>query len=74
MSHFSNFCIGDEVIVSHTVTGHEFSARLIEVYPEGSDKFGLAVVIDQDGDAWDVEEVEIWLADTDDEHGNCDDD
>lgn len=33
MSHFSNFCIGDEVIVSHTVTGHEFSARLIEVYP-----------------------------------------
>ncbi len=68
MSHFSNFCIGDEVIVSHTVTGHEFSARLIEVYPEGSDKFGLAVVIDQDGDAWDVEPEDIWLADTDDEH------
>ncbi len=29
------------------------------------DKFGLAVVIDQDGDAWDVEPEDIWLDDTD---------
>lgn len=25
-------------------------------------------MIDQDGDAWDVEPEDIWLADTDDEH------
>lgn len=70
----SNFHINDNVIVSHAVTGHEFTATVEHIYSEDSPKFGLIRVVDQDGDAWDVEEVEIWLADTDDEHGNCDDD
>lgn len=65
MSHFSNFLLGDPVVVSDVVTGHEFLATFTSVYPEGSDKFGLAVVIDQDGDAWDVEPEDIWLDDTD---------
>lgn len=68
MSHFSNFLLGDPVVVSDAVAGHEFLATFASVYPEGSDKFGLAVVIDQDGDAFDVEPEDIWLDDTDDEH------
>ena len=68
MNDFSNFLLGDPVVVSDLVTGHEFLATFTSVYPEGSDKFGLAVVIDQDGDAWDVEPDDIWLDDTDDEH------
>ena len=68
MNDFSNFLLGDPVIVSDLVAGHEFLATFTSVYPEGSDKFGLAVVIDQDGDAWDVEPDDIWLDDTDDEH------
>ena len=67
MNDFSNFLLGDPVVVSDLVTGHEFLATFTSVYPEGSDKFGLAVVIDQDGDAWDVEPDDIWLADDDDE-------
>ena len=67
MSHFSNFLPGDRVTVSDSVAGYEFDARFESAYPEGSDKFGLAVVIDQDGDAWDVEPDDIWLADDDDE-------
>lgn len=65
MSHFS---INDAVIVSHTVTGHEFSATVEHIYSEDSVKFGLIRVVDQDDDAWDVEEVEIWLNEADDEH------
>ena len=68
MNDFSNFLLGDPVVVSDLVTGHEFLATFTSVYPEGSDKFGLAVVIDQDGDAFDVEPEDIWLDDTDDEH------
>ena len=68
MNDFSNFLLGDPVIVSDLVAGHEFLATFTSVYPEGSDKFGLAVVIDQDGDAFDVEPEDIWLDDTDDEH------
>lgn len=65
MNDFSNFLLGDPIVVSDLVTGHEFLATFTSVYPEGSDKFGLAVVIDQDGDEWDVEPEDIWL---DDEH------
>ncbi len=68
MNDFSNFLLGDPVVVSDLVTGHEFLATFTSVYPEGSDKFGLAVVIDQDGDAFDVEPEDIWIDDTDDEH------
>ena len=68
MSRFSNFIKGDRVTVSVAGIGYEFDARFEFAYPEGSDKFGLAVVIDQDNDAFDVEPEDIWLADTDDEH------
>ena len=66
MSHFS---INDTVIVSHTIAGHEFSATVDLIYPEGSAKFGLILVVDQDGDAWDVETEEIRLVDSDDDDG-----
>lgn len=70
MSNFSNFFRGDEVIVSDDVTGgHEFSATFEIAYDDDSDKVGLAVVIDQDGDAFDVEPGDIRLAaNADDEH------
>lgn len=67
MSHFSNFIKGDRVTVSDSVAGYEFDARFESAYPEGSDKFGLAIVVDQDDDEWDVEPDEIRLVDTDDE-------
>ena len=68
MSHFSNFIKGDRVTVSDSVAGYEFDARFESAYPEGSDKFGLAVVVDMDDDTWDVEPDEIRLVDSDDEH------
>ena len=68
MNDFSNFLRGDKVIVSDMVTGQEFAATFDMAYDEDDDKFGLAVVIDQDGDAFDVEPDDIWLDDTDDEH------
>ena len=68
MSHFSNFLPGDRVTVSDSVAGYEFNARFESAYPEGSDKFGLAVVVDMDDDTWDVEPDEIRLVDSDDEH------
>lgn len=68
MNDFSNILPGDHVIVSEMVTGHEFSAIFNMAYDEDSTKFGLAVVIDQDGDAFDVEPDDIWLDDTNDEH------
>jgi hypothetical protein len=68
MSHFSNFIKGDRVTVSDSVAGYEFDARFKSAYPESSDKFGLAVVVDMDDDTWDVEPDEIRLVDSDDEH------
>ena len=64
----SNFHINDNVIVSHTVTGHEFTATVEHIYSEDSPKFGLIRVVDQDDDVWDVGETEIWIDDEDDEH------
>ena len=68
MNDFSNFLPGDHVIVSEMVTGHEFSAIFNMAYDEDSTKFGLAVVIDQDNDAFDVEPDDIRLDERDDEH------
>lgn len=67
MNRFSTFRKGDRVTVSYSVAGYEFDARFESAYPEGSDKFGLAVVIDMDDNAWDVEYVDIWSADVDDD-------
>ena len=67
MNDFSNLFAGDKVIVSEMVTGQEFAATFDMAYDDDSDKFGLAVVIDADGDAFDVEPKDVCLAEEDDE-------
>lgn len=67
MSDTSDFRVGDNVLVSAEVTGHEFLATVAEIYSMTTNKFGLIRVVDQDNDSWDVEPEELTFEDVDDE-------
>lgn len=57
----NNFSKNDRVIVSSSVTGHTFSARVKSIYTEDSDKSGLILVVDEDDDGFDVEPCDLTL-------------